>query len=125
MGKAIARSFALSGDLVIIIGRRADLLQRSATELNTDSRKPSGGRVEAIPADLGEPGAVSEVGRKIVSGIGTVDVLVNNAGGVDRRRSESLAEVADSWLRDFRTNVLTAVLLPEALRNNSRGLEVG
>ncbi len=47
-----------------------------------------------------------------------IDVLVNNAGGVDRQPASTLEEVADSWLRDFRSNVLTAVLLTTGLLPN-------
>ncbi len=73
------------------------------------------GHVEAFPADLSEPHSVLEVSRSILSRLRRIDVLVNNAGGVDRTATTSLAEIADSWLRDFRSNVLTAVMLTEAL----------
>ncbi len=44
-----------------------------------------------------------------------VDVIVNNAGGVVQTATHDLTEIAARWQQDFRTNVLTAVLLTEAL----------
>lgn len=44
-----------------------------------------------------------------------VDVLVNNAGGYVGRDGDDLASVARQWRDSFETNVMTAVLLTEAL----------
>jgi 3-oxoacyl-[acyl-carrier protein] reductase len=115
IGRAIARVFALSGDSVVIIGRRASILQKTAKELGAESGSAANGRVEAYPADLVEPDAVLNTSKAILSRHPVIDVLVNNAGGVDRQATHTLEEVADSWLRDFRSNVLTAVMLTEAL----------
>jgi 3-oxoacyl-[acyl-carrier protein] reductase len=46
---------------------------------------------------------------------GSVDVLVNNAGGITLADPESLEDVAGLWLADFRTNVLSTVLLTESM----------
>jgi 3-oxoacyl-[acyl-carrier protein] reductase len=114
IGRAIARSFVLSGDSVVIIGRRVDTLQKTARELSAEA-KTDEGLVEALSADLTNAEDATHVGSGILSRYGTIDVLVNNAGGVDRRTAGTLAETADSWLSDFRSNVLTAVMLTEVL----------
>jgi 3-oxoacyl-[acyl-carrier protein] reductase len=45
----------------------------------------------------------------------TVDVLVNNAGGIALSGGDGLAAVARDWEADFRANTLSAVLLTNAL----------
>ena len=37
MGRAIARSFCLEGDQVLIIGRRAEVLRQTAEDLNREA----------------------------------------------------------------------------------------
>lgn len=53
---------------------------------------------------------------------GSVDVLGNNAGGVASRRAggDGPEGLASAWEADYRANVLTAVLLTEALRPRLR-----
>jgi 3-oxoacyl-[acyl-carrier protein] reductase len=119
IGAAVARSFMHLGDSVVIIGRRADLLQKTSDSLNAELRS-NAGHVEPISADLSIPSAVLELGKKILSSYGTVDVLVNNAGGVDRRSTPNLDGLAESWLADFKSNVLTAVMLTETLKSRFR-----
>ncbi|MCU1639863.1 MAG: short-chain dehydrogenase [Nocardia sp.] len=46
---------------------------------------------------------------------GSVDVLVNNAGGNPAQQPDGLAALADAYADTFRLNVITAVLLTEAL----------
>jgi NAD(P)-dependent dehydrogenase (short-subunit alcohol dehydrogenase family) len=75
IGKATAKSFLDRGARVVINGRRPDVLERTARELD-----PTGKLVRVVPGDV----AQSEVGRKIVAtaldAFGGLDVLVNAAG---------------------------------------------
>jgi 3-oxoacyl-[acyl-carrier protein] reductase len=113
MGKAIAARLACSGHHVIILGRRATVLQAAAEELS------AAGTVNWHAADLTRPADVERVATSLQ---GTVDVLVNNAGGVASRGMPDarLAEVARSWDADFQSNVISAVLLTHALRSRLR-----
>ncbi len=111
IGRAIARSFALSGDLVIIIGRRPTVLRQTAEHLNAEAQKIGLGHVEPSAADLQKPEEVLELAERIHREHYRVDVLVNNAGGVSRQPASKLSEIADSWVSDFKSNVLTAVML--------------
>jgi 3-oxoacyl-[acyl-carrier protein] reductase len=105
IGRAVAESFAADGDSVVITGRRADVLDRAVEEIKGD--------VRAVPADLTLPEDV----RRLAAGIDTVDVIVNNAGaGSSFGPRETLEEHAAAWRRELDLNVLTAVLLTEALR---------
>ena len=113
MGRAIARAFSRDGERVVILGRRQHVLAQAAGELNAE-----------LPSALVTPRAIDlsipEQVEVLATEVGEVDVLVNNAGGVDRADTTSLTEIEAAWLRDFRTNVLTAALLTSALSSHLR-----
>jgi len=112
MGLAIARAFAVAGDRVAILGRRADVLHAAAEGLRTES----GATIACFPADLARPEEVERACDGIRRELGDqVDVLVNNAGGVRGVAGDGLAAVAAAWQANYEANVLTAVLLTEAL----------
>jgi 3-oxoacyl-[acyl-carrier protein] reductase len=104
IGRATAQVFAADGDRVMIIGRRADVLERAASEL------------DAVPiqADLTDP---DQVEAAVASLPDVVDVLVNNAGGVPEIDVEggALHGLGRYWDAVWRSNVVSAVLLTEAL----------
>lgn len=109
IGRAIAAAFARDGDEVVIIGRRADVLDRTAAELP--------GRVRAMPADLTVPAQV----QQLADALDAVDVIVNNAGGgTSFGPKTTLDDHAAAWRRELDVNVLTAVLLTTALRPKLR-----
>ncbi len=113
MGKAVAASFARSGDDVIIMGRRADVLRDAVRDLESQTSRP----VRWRACDVSDPAQLDRlVDWLATEGIATVDVLVNNAGGPASGLPEkTLADVAALWEADFRGNVLTAVLPTSAL----------
>jgi 3-oxoacyl-[acyl-carrier protein] reductase len=115
MGKAIAARLVAGGDHVIIIGRRPGVLDAAAKELNAAGP----GMVSWHAADLARPQDAERVATVVEE---TVDVLVNNAGGVASRGmpDAELAEVADAWEADYRANVTSAVLLTHALLSRLR-----
>jgi 3-oxoacyl-[acyl-carrier protein] reductase len=113
MGRAIARSFSREGDRVVIIGRRQQVLIDTAHQLNAGCRSEL---VTWRTVDLGTAAQVEAFAEQMAE----VDVLVNNAGGVDRADTSTLAETEAAWLRDYRANMLTAALLTSALGSHLR-----
>lgn len=111
IGRATARRFALAGDEVTIVGRRENVLAAAAAELNAEADRAF---VRVLAADLSQPDEVERVAATVITD-GPVDVLVNNAGGVGNVTGDGLAAVAAEWEGELRGNVLTAVLLTEAL----------
>ncbi|MGW3288593.1 SDR family NAD(P)-dependent oxidoreductase [Streptomyces sp. NPDC001002] len=108
IGAATAELFAKTGHDVTITGRRGDVLADTAERLG----------VAHVAFDAADPAAVQAALDQLPT---TVDVLVNNAGGnTDRRRPPAaqgdLAGVADAWRANFEANVLTTVLVTEALK---------
>lgn len=111
IGRAVAARFAADGDSVVVVGRRGAVLDAAASEINEACDATL---VSALVADLSDPAQVAAVAESIAAN-GAVDVVVNNAGGNFGGSPATLAEVAEGWRRDFDGNVLTSVLLTEAL----------
>ncbi|WP_216898484.1 SDR family NAD(P)-dependent oxidoreductase [Nocardia alni] len=111
IGKAAARRFAADGDSVVIVGRRPAILEAAAAEINTAL---GADRVTTAAADLTEPDQVHALAEQITAG-GPVDVLVNNAGTFFERTPDTLSGIAAWYIDTYRTNLITAVLLTEAL----------
>ncbi|WP_034609556.1 SDR family NAD(P)-dependent oxidoreductase [Cellulomonas sp. URHD0024] len=104
IGLAVARRLVADGDEVTIVGRRRDVLERA-----------SAGSMGIEVADLQEPAEVEGLADRLADRLGAVDVLVLNAGGSLTREGDGLAATARIWTDEFRLNVLTTVLLGEAL----------
>ena len=100
IGRAVARRLVADGDDVVIVGRRREVLEETAA-----------GAMRVEVADLRDPAEVAALAERL----GSVDVLVLNAGGSLEPRDGSLEATADLWVDEFRLNVLTTVLLGEAL----------
>ncbi|MFF7718611.1 SDR family NAD(P)-dependent oxidoreductase [Streptomyces luteogriseus] len=110
IGLAAARVFAAGGDRVLLLGRRADVLEKAGVP-----------GALTYAADLAEPEDVRGVAAFVERELGAVDVLVHSAGGSgllepDAPGDDPLAAVAHTWSVNFRLNTLTAVLLTEALK---------
>ncbi|MFF6917144.1 SDR family oxidoreductase [Streptomyces sp. NPDC012466] len=110
IGLAAARVFAAGGDRVLLLGRRADVLEKAGVP-----------GALTYAADLAEPADVRGVAAFVERELGAVDVLVHSAGGSgllepDAPGDDPLAAVAHTWSVNFRLNTLTAVLLTEALK---------
>ena len=98
IGEAGAERFAAEGAEVIVVARRADLL-----EALTQRIENAGGTAAAIPCDLSDLDAVDQLAATVEERFGGVDILVNNAGRSIRR---PLAESLDRWHDVERTMTL-------------------
>jgi len=74
IGRATALELADAGARVVILARSRDELEETAERV-----REIGGTVLVIQADLGEPGGLPEVVRRVTSRLGSVDILINNA----------------------------------------------
>jgi 3-oxoacyl-[acyl-carrier protein] reductase len=111
IGRACAKRLASNGFEVVIVGRRIEVLTEAAAAINEWVGEA---RVVAEPCDLEDPKAVDAFAERLSRGP-TIDVLVNNAGGVSLQSADTLEELAAGWRRDFDNNVMTTVLITEAL----------
>ena len=106
IGRAIARRFVLAGDEVTILGRREETLAATAAELNGQAGALV---VRYVAADLSEPDGVERAVQQLPDDR-SVDVVVNNAGGVGSAERAGVAGVRDDWSEEFRRNVYIAMV---------------
>jgi len=87
IGAATARELAATGASVVICGRREEPLAGTAREI-----EQAGGSCLAVTADIREPDQVDHVVGTALERYGTVDVLVNNAGGQFEAAAEEISD---------------------------------
>jgi len=75
IGAAIARRLAGLGATVIICGRTADHIQKTASQIRSE-----GGRCELQVCDVADWNSVAALAARIQTTFGRLDILVNNAG---------------------------------------------
>ena len=82
IGQSIAKRFAENGASVIILGRRVEPLEKTASDLRQIiSKVGSKGSVRIFPGvDVSDENAINEMFQSIKEEAGNVDILVNNAG---------------------------------------------
>jgi 3-oxoacyl-[acyl-carrier protein] reductase len=110
IGRSIAVAFVDLGESVFITGRRQQLLEETAHEIGAS----------AVSFDASDPGQVTLALDVLPR---EVDVLVNTAGGntnIGAVPPRDLQGVADAWIRNFRNNVMSAVLVTTAVDSRLR-----
>jgi 3-oxoacyl-[acyl-carrier protein] reductase len=110
IGRAVAQAFAMSGDSVVITGRRSDVLEATAARL--------GPAVRSVAFDATDPDRVEAA----LDGLPAhVDVLVNNAGGnTDIGSAGPTGLAAAAWRANLDANLVSAVLVTSAMRTRLR-----
>ena len=86
LGRRFAQVIAACGASVALTGRRADRLEELAQEI-----RKAGGTCEPIPFDITNPEEIPTVVDKAEAALGTVDMLVNNAGIPDAQRAHKMS----------------------------------
>jgi len=74
IGEATARLMAAQGAHVLVSSRRLESVEAVAASI-----REAGGQATGIPCHVGDPDSVEALFDKIVSDLGRLDVLVNNA----------------------------------------------
>jgi NADP-dependent 3-hydroxy acid dehydrogenase YdfG len=108
IGSALARLLAAEGHAVGLLARREDRLRALA-----DAIHDAGGRALAVRADVRDRAAVAEAVRAVVSGLGSVDLLVLNAG--TSVPTDPLALSAEAIRTEVEVNLMGAVHALEAV----------
>jgi citronellol/citronellal dehydrogenase len=115
IGRATARAFASTGARVVICGRRRDPLEDVCAELES-----GGAECLATPCDVRESDQVRDLVNAALESFGTIDVVVNNAGGQFEAPAEEISlegwravhrlTVDAAW--DLTREVATAAMIP-------------
>ena len=103
IGRALALAFAREGAAVAVSGRREERLQEVVQELESQGAKGL-----AVRCDVADEASVAEAVRKVVRGLGGLDVAVANAGFSVAGRIEKLS--AADWRRQLDVNVIGAAM---------------
>jgi meso-butanediol dehydrogenase / (S,S)-butanediol dehydrogenase / diacetyl reductase len=108
IGRATALRFAREGASVVAV----DIDESGAAE-TAGLISEQGGVAQAVAVDVSDEQAVADLGSRIATAYGRVDILHNNAG---RLRGGSVTELAaDEWDRTFAVNVRSIFLVSRAL----------
>jgi NAD(P)-dependent dehydrogenase (short-subunit alcohol dehydrogenase family) len=110
IGRASALALLRDGWHVVLAGRRADALERTATEA---AGAPQAGRALVVPTDVSDPAAVQALFEKTKSTFGRLDLLFNNAGvGAPAVPLEDLT--VEQWRRVVDVNLTGPFLCTQA-----------
>lgn len=109
IGRATAAELAAEGVDVAIVARDRDRLDAAAQELSSNS----GGKVIAIPGDMGSADDIARVVDEGSAALGGIDILVNNAGSSPAGRIEDLDD--DTWMASFELKFMGYMRLSRAV----------
>ena len=84
IGRGIAAALAREGVKLAVVARRRNLLEELEREL--------GHKLVIIEQDFLKPGAPEVIAKAALAGLGSVDILINNAGGSRKFTLESSEE---------------------------------
>ncbi|MGC2652471.1 MAG: SDR family NAD(P)-dependent oxidoreductase [Mycobacterium sp.] len=106
IGEAAAKKIAGAGGQVVLVARTPEKLEKVADDIRDD-----GGTAHFYPCDLSDMDAIAEMADKVVSDLGGVDILINNAGKSIRRSLELSYDRIHDYQRTMQLNYFGAVQL--------------
>jgi NAD(P)-dependent dehydrogenase (short-subunit alcohol dehydrogenase family) len=98
LGAEIVKSLALDGATVIPVDVKAEKVQELADKINQE-----GGKAKAYVMDVSDEKSIENVLQRVVSDIGKLDVIVNNAGIDFTKSIEELS--IEEWDKVIRVNL--------------------
>jgi NAD(P)-dependent dehydrogenase (short-subunit alcohol dehydrogenase family) len=103
IGLAIARELSHEGAVVAVVGRRKEVLEDTATALESET----GNRVLPISADISDDESVRALVSTFVAEVGGVDILVNCASENPAQRGPTYRDATDDeFARQLNTKVI-------------------
>jgi NAD(P)-dependent dehydrogenase (short-subunit alcohol dehydrogenase family) len=110
IGFEAARQLGKAGFTVLIGARNADLGQKAATTLQAD-------HIDArfLAVDLDDHASITKAAATITADFDHLDVLINNAGIIDRTDGPASTSSLEAIDRTMRTNFLGSVAVTQAM----------
>jgi 2-deoxy-D-gluconate 3-dehydrogenase len=108
LGKGMATAVVQAGAEVLIVGRRKEVLEKTAKEL-----RQFGGPVVPFPADLSKMEDIPRIVDRAAKEFGKIDFLFNNAGDIRRAPIEEYSEA--DWDVVIQTNLKGPFFLAQAV----------
>lgn len=109
IGKAIAQGLAMEGCQVIICSRDKDNLLKTAQEIEAKT----GQLIAPMQVDLCQKDSLQQFIERITNQFSTIDILVNNVGGMPYKRHYELNQ--EDWQQSFDLTFMSQVNIAEAL----------
>lgn len=109
IGEEIAKTFARAGAAVAVIDINLEQARRVAADIEAQ-----GGKAYALQADVTRSAEAAAMVKQVIGRSGTVDILVNAAGGF--HRLAPITDIADEeWERVIDLNLKTAFFCSRAV----------
>jgi len=108
IGKAIAQELATEGCQIIICSRNKDNLLKAAQQIEAKT----GQSITPIQVDLCQKDSIKQFLERINQQFYTIDILINNAGGMPYKRHYELNQ--EDWQRAFDLTFMSQVNITEA-----------
>jgi 3-oxoacyl-[acyl-carrier protein] reductase len=105
LGRACARALAEAGCAIVLNGRYAEALVRTAREIRNEMHV----EVKEILGDLDDPATRAD----LIAACPDADILVNNNGGPPRKEFDKISR--EDVLKGVESNMLTPIALVQAL----------
>ena len=107
IGLGMATGLARAGASLALVGRNADKSAQAVASLQA-----LGAKAIAVEADVTDEAQVNAMVDKVASELGSLDILINNAGTNIRKRPEELA--LQDWNTVINTNITSAFICSKA-----------
>ncbi len=118
IGRGIALALAREGARLAIVARRANLLEELAGEIVA----AGGTKPVLVVEDLVQEGAPARIAKAALDGLGSVDILINNAGG---SRPFKIDATEEQWQEAMTLNFTRQRQLTHALLDQMTAEEMG
>ncbi|MFN0027497.1 MAG: SDR family NAD(P)-dependent oxidoreductase [Acidimicrobiales bacterium] len=106
LGRAMAAEFARSGANVALLARTAATLDQAVADISAES---PGVKVIGVACDVSDGAALAEAHASVVAALGTIDIVVNNAGTSAARPFEDSSD--EDWQHDLDLKLMAAIRL--------------
>ena len=118
LGKAMALALADVGAHLVLVSRDEQKLQATAQAI-----RDRGGQADVFPTDVTDEGQVLELERQVISRLGRIQILINNAGVNNRKPITEFT--LQEWQQVMDTNLTSAFLLCRAFVPHMKGQGFG
>ncbi|MFC7062397.1 SDR family oxidoreductase [Halobacillus seohaensis] len=102
LGKAVSTEFAKEGSKVLISSRNQEELEKTKAEIQEVSGNPN---IDYQVCDVTQADHIKQLIEKAIDLHGTVDILINNAGGPPAGTFDHFSD--DDWQNAFELNLLS------------------
>ncbi|MGE8206697.1 SDR family oxidoreductase [Heyndrickxia sp. NPDC080065] len=110
LGKAIAKAYVQEGTNVLLASRNEEQLKSVKVELSSIGNA----KVDYICCDITNLNDIKKMVEKLKSDYGSLDILINNAGGPPAGGFEDMTD--EQWQNSFELNLLSYIrIIREAL----------